>query len=170
MIMKRILTGTALVGATILGVTFGAAILAEAADVGQLAASAGVSATEAEGLTLSEIAAIKFNRDTRGDDRQSVGHAQGTIMVDGARHANLIRQAGLTSQEAGSLTLSELAASKHNAGSDEDDMIVVVSSRGQGRANPQLVASAGLSPAEAQGMSLTDIAAAKFRRDTRSDD
>jgi hypothetical protein len=168
--MKRILIGTAILGATILGGTFGVAVYAEAADAGQLAASAGVSPAEAEGLTLAEIAAIKFNRDTRGDDRQSVSHAQGTIMVDGARHAHLIRQAGLTPAEADGLTLAELAAGKYNAGADGDDMIVVVSSRGPRDANPQLVASAGLTPAEAQSMSLTEVAAAKFRRDTPSND
>lgn len=167
--MKRILIGTALLGATILGGSFGVAVYAEAADAGQLAATAGISATEAEGLTLSEIAAIKFNRDTRGDDRQSVSHMQESIMVDGARHAQLIRQAGFTSAEASDLTLAELAASKYNIGAG-DDMIVVVSSRGASEANPQLVASAGLTPAEAQGMSLTEIAAVKFRRDTQSKD
>jgi hypothetical protein len=165
--MKRILLGTAITGATILGVMFGAAVIASAAD-SQLAASAGI--TDAHGMSLSEIAAVKFNNDTRGDDQQAVEHVMAPIYVDATRHAHLIRQAGLTPAEAEGLTLSELAAAKHNAGaSDGDNMIVVVSTRGTARPNPQLAASAGLTPAEASGMTLSEIAAAKFARDTYSE-
>lgn len=168
--MKRILLGTAITGATILGVMFGAAVIASAADVRQLAASAGLSAAEAEGMTLSEIAAMKFNKDTRGDDQQAVTHVTVPIRVDATRDAQIIRQAGLTPAEAEGLTLAEIAAAKHNAGaSDGDNMIVVVSTRGTARPNPQLAASAGLTPAEARGMSLSEIAAAKFARDTYSE-
>ena len=38
----------------------------------QLAANAGLSPAEAQGLSLTEIAQAKFNRDTRGDDRHPV--------------------------------------------------------------------------------------------------
>jgi hypothetical protein len=167
--MKRILLGTAITGATILGVMFGAAVIASAADVRQLAASAGLSAAEAEGMSLSEIAAVKFNRETRGDYQQAVEHVTAPIYVDAARDAQLIRQAGLDPAEAEGLTLADVAAAKHNAGASVgDNMIVVVSTRGTARFNPQLAASAGLSPAEASGMSLSEIAAAKFARDTYS--
>jgi hypothetical protein len=38
----------------------------------QLIASAGLSRSEAAGMTLSQIAAYKFNRDASGDDRQTI--------------------------------------------------------------------------------------------------
>lgn len=162
--MTRILT-RALVALSI------AAAPAAAADLTQIAAGAGVTVEAAQGMTLSELAALKFNRDSRDDDRQSVGGIGGEpVMVDVMRHAQLIAAAGLTPAEAEGLTLSELAAGKHNAGSDSNERIVVVmSSRGPVRVGSQLAAAAGLGGAEAQGMSLTAIAAAKFNHDSSDD-
>jgi hypothetical protein len=91
-------------------------------------------------------------------------------MVDAGRHAQLIAAAGLTPAEAQGLTLSELAAGKSNASSDDDQQIVVMSSRGPVHLPSQLIAAAGLSTAEAQGLSLGQIAAFKFNRDTRPGD
>ena len=48
------------------------AFAAAPAFAGQLAANAGLSPAEAQGLSLTEIAQAKFNRDTRGDDRHPV--------------------------------------------------------------------------------------------------
>jgi len=39
----------------------------------QLIASAGLTAAEAEGLTLNQIVAAKYNKDVSFSDRQSVG-------------------------------------------------------------------------------------------------
>lgn len=147
-----------------------AALSASAADVGQLAASAGISRAAAQQMSLTEVAATKFNRDGGRDDRQTVGGAQAPVIVDADRHAQLIAAAGLTPAEAEGLTLSELAAGKVNAGSDADQQIVVMSSRGPVRQPAQLIAAAGLTPAEAQGLSLSQIAAVKFNRDTRPGD
>ncbi len=168
--MTRIFTRCALTSLTILGATFAGGVLARADDVRQLAAGAGLSQSEAAGMTLTEIAAAKFNRDSGGDDQQTISHAT-PVRVDPARHARLVAAAGLTPAEAQGMTLTQLAAGVFNAGSDGDDAqtVVSVSSRGPVRIGSQLVAAAGLDPVEAQGMSLTEIAAAKFGRDTGND-
>lgn len=159
--MIRILTG-ALVALSVV------AAPVAASDLTQLAAAAGVSAEAAQGMSLTALAALKFNRDGHDGDRQRVGPARAPVMVDGARHAQLIAAAGLTPAEAEGLTLAALAAAKHNASgrTDEQVGVVVMSSRGPVRVGSQLVAAAGLDDVAAQGMSLTAIAAAKFNRDS----
>lgn len=69
--MTRIFARCALAGVALLGATFAGGVYAQAADVSQLAAAAGVTPAEAATLSLTELAAAKFNRDTRDDDRQS---------------------------------------------------------------------------------------------------
>jgi hypothetical protein len=167
--MASIFARAALTSFTILGATFAVGVYAQAADTAQLAAAAGVSQEEAATMSLSELAAAKFNRDSAGDDRQSIADSR-RITVDPVRHARLIAAVGLTPAEAEGLTLSQLAAGKVNADSDGEDARPVMSSRGPIRIGSQLASAAGLSAAEAQGMSLTDIAAAKFDRDTGDDD
>ncbi len=172
--MTRIFVRCGLVSATILGATFAVGLQAQAADTSQLAAAAGISPAEASTMSLTEIAAAKFNRDSAGDDRQSTSHATATA-VDPARHAQLIAAAGLTPDEATGLTLTQLAASAFNASSDGDARQPVVSMSSRGpvvltSADAHLAFAAGLTPAEARGMSLTEVAAAKFNRDTRDDD
>ena len=44
----------------------------DVADHAQLIASAGLTPAEAEGLTLNEIVAVKYNRDRSFSDRQGV--------------------------------------------------------------------------------------------------
>lgn len=169
--MTRIFTRCALASLAILGATFAGGLhAAQAGDAHQLAAAAGLSPAEAAGMTLTEIAAAKFNRDTRGDDRQSISDAA-PVRVDQDRHAQLIAVAGIAPADATGMTLTQLAAGVFNAGSDGDDAqaVVTMSTRGPVRIGSQLVAAAGLDPVEAQGMSLTEIAAAKFARDSDSD-
>ena len=168
--MTRIFARAALTSVTILGATFGAGLYAQAADQTQLAASAGVSTSEAATMSLNELAAAKFNRDSADGDQQSIADSR-TIAVDQDRHGQLIAAAGLTADEAEGLTLSQLAAGAFNAGSDDDSAqpVVRVSTRGPVRIGSQFVASSGLDQVEAQGMSLTTIAAAKFARDTGAD-
>jgi hypothetical protein len=170
--MTRIFARCALASVSILGATFAGGLYAQAADTSQLAAAAGLAPAEAAGMSLTEIAAAKFNRDSRGDDRQVISEATAPVMVDPVRHARLVAAAGLTAEDAAGLTLTQLAAGAFNAGSDGDNAqpVVIVSTRGPVRIGSQLVSSAGLDPVEAQGMSLTEIAAAKFDRDTGSDD
>ena len=159
--MKRILTSAALLAL---------AVPAAAEDYSQLAAGAGITRAQAGALTLSEIAAYKFNRDTRGDEQQPIAEPSAAVRVDPAAHAQLIAAAGLTPAEAAGMSLSEIAAAKHNAGTRGDERQTVVAAGGMGKAGDQLVAVAGLDPAAASGLSLTEVAAVKFNRDTRADD
>ena len=148
------------------------ALAAAPAFADQLAANAGLSAAEAQGLTLSQIAQVKFNRETRGDDRQAV------IIVPGhsASYDQLAASAGLSASEARGMSLDEIFVAKVNKESDTDDQQLVtggdvtMASRSAYSPNAQFAASAGLSPAEAAGMSLTEIAAIKFQRDTSTGD
>jgi hypothetical protein len=139
----------------------------------QLAANAGLSPAAAQGLSLTEIAQAKFNRDTRGDDRHVFvvpGHAGG--------YDQLAASAGLSPVEASGMTLGEIYVAKINrdARGDEQQAVkgggAVMASRSTtgGADYVQLAASAGISPADAAGMSLREIAAAKFARDTYSHD
>lgn len=133
----------------------------------QLAASAGLSPVEAQGLSLSEIAQIKFNRDTRGDDRHP-------IVVPG-HSGDYDRLAAVAGVSPDGKTLHEIFVAKINreARGDERQAApgrnVTMSSRSVsgGTAHAQLAASAGI--ADATGMTLSQIAAAKFARDTDSD-
>ncbi len=162
--MKRILlVTTALLG---LGLTHSAT----AQDRAQLIAAAGLPASAAQSMSLTEIAAAKFNRDSATDESQTVS-AGTVVMVDPVRHAQLIAAAGLTPDQARHLTLTQLATGKFNAEARQDDVQVQVSTRGPIHALPlQLIAAAGLTPIEARGMSLNDIFVAKINRDSRGDD
>lgn len=169
--MTRIFARCALASVAILGATFAAGVQAEAGGYDQLARAAGVPAEQAATMSLTELAAAKFNRDTRGDDRQVVSTAA-PRPVDPARHAHMIAAAGMTRDEAAGVTLTELAAGVFTAGSDDDEAqpVITMSSRGPVRIDPHLAFAAGLAPAEAATMSLGSVAAAKFNRDSRSDD
>ena len=124
------------------------------------------------GVTLTEAAQAKFNRDTRGDDR----HVK-PIPGSSEPSRQFYASAGLTIGEGRSLTVDQVHVAKINreARGDDKQLLVVgepvgmaTRAYGQGGDYSQLAASAGLSPAEAWGMSLTDIAAAKFA--SESDD
>ena len=135
----------------------------------QLAANAGLSPAEAQGLSLSEIAQAKFNRDTRGDDRHPVVVTPGS----GGDYTQLAAVAGV-SPEGKSLNQIFVAKINREARGDEQQAVkggdVTMASRSVagGAAYAQLAASAGLSPADAASLSLGQIAAAKFA--SESDD
>lgn len=139
----------------------------------QLSANAGLSPVQAQGLSLTEIAQVKFNRETRGDDRQAVTVVPG----HSGDYGQLAAAAGISADEANGMTLAEIFVAKINRESRGDeqqaaqDGSVTVSSRSvaNGAAYAQLAASAGISAADAAGMTLGEIAAAKFARDTDSD-
>lgn len=132
----------------------------------QLVASAGLTAEEAQGLTLSQIAAAKANRDVSYSDRQAVVIERSGPSPD---RSQLAASVGL---DAGA-SLNEIAAAKYNRDVSYADRQIVrragatVASRsvaGTGRWT-QLIASAGLTPEQAEGMTLNEIAAAKYNRD-----
>ena len=168
--MTRISTLIGVVGAIALG------IAAPAFADSQLAASAGLTDEEAAGMTLTEIAQYKFNRDVSVSDHSapSIPATNGS-----ADPAYLATSAGIDDPAADGMTLTEIAAVKFNNDTRADDhqsvmhaSRVTITSRSVGapRGFAQLIASAGLSPSEARGMTLSEIAAYKFDRDTPNDD
>jgi hypothetical protein len=141
---------------------------------GQLAANAGLTAAEAQGLSLTEIAQIKFNRETRGQDRQVIVK-HGVASADSV--ASLAANAGISPAQAQGYSLTEVAAVKFNRETRGQDAQRVErgSATMAARSAPadnaswsQLISGAGLSAAEASGMTLTEIAAVKFA--SESDD
>lgn len=136
---------------------------------GQLAANAGLSPTEAAGLSLTEIAQAKFNRDAGFTQ-----NAQGATTASADARADLARAARLSADSAQDLTLGEIAAVKFTSDSRDNDQIraagqsASLATRSVGdRAWAQLVSNAGLTADKAATLSLTDIAAAKFDRDNQ---
>jgi len=134
-----------------------AAVIALAA---ALPAFAGTQVVAGNGVSLTESAQAKFNRDTRGDDRQQIVFP------------------GQSAAEAAAKPLNAAFVAKINSESRGDEQQLV---KGSGvtmgtrsikaaTSHDQLAASAGLSASEAAGMSLSEIAAAKFDRDTNSSD
>ena len=110
----------------------------------QLIASAGLTAEQAEGLTLNQIVAAKYNRDQSFSDRQAV----------------TVTPSGDTGQ----------VIAIYNAGRSFNDRQpvpgtsgIAVSSRSavDVTRHAQLIASAGLTAAEAEGLTLNQIVAAK---------
>lgn len=163
--MNRILTAAALVGFV--------ALPAAAQDKAQLAASAGLSPVQAQQMTLAEIAAAKFNRDSRGGDRQAAPSAKAPVAVDPARHGQLIAAADLDGKPVQGLTIADLAIAKANAEADGDSRqtAVSMSSRGPITVAPtQLAAAAGLTAIEASGMTLGEIYARAHNRHSAADE
>jgi hypothetical protein len=134
----------------------------------QLAANAGLSPAEAQGLSLTEIAQLKFNRDTRGDDRHPI-----VVPGSGGDVTQLAAAAGV-SPEGKSLNEIFVAKINREARGDErqavkgGDVTMTSRSAGGGAAYVQLAANAGIPASDAAGMSLGEIAAVKFA--SESDD
>jgi hypothetical protein len=157
---------------TVATVAAGLAAPVAAGDWTQLIASAGLSPSEAQGMTLTEIAAHKINRESPGDDRVTVS-TRSYPVFDVAGHSQLVAVAGVSPSAARGMTLTEISARKVNLGTRGDDRIPLVDPATRGfdpAAHPQLVAAAGLEPAEATGMSLNEVYVRKFNREQRGDD
>ena len=138
-------------------------ILAAAAIALAAAAPAfsGTQVMAGNGVSLTQAAQAKFNRDTRGDDRQQIVHP------------------GQTPMEARGTAINVAFVAKINEESRGDEQQRVPTSSGVTMASrstsaaasrAQLIASAGLSAEEAAGMGLSEIAAAKFDHDTFASD
>lgn len=121
-------------------VSIAAASTAFAMDYSQLAASAGLTPAQAQGLTLNEIALAKHN-------------------------AELDRGEGIGTSVSASYVLSERDAGQVVASTRSGPAYL-----GNGAAYRQLIANAGLTQEQAMGLSLREIATAKFNRDTVADD
>ena len=143
-----------------------------AGDWSQLIASAGLTPSEAAGMTLTEIYAYKINREVPDGDRVTVS-SRSYPVFDTNQHRQLVMSARETEAEAAGKTLSEVAAVKLNLGSDPDEQIPVLPkrlSRFDATGHPQLVAAAGLTVEEASGMTLTEVYVRKVNREARGDD
>ncbi|HVL22399.1 MAG TPA: hypothetical protein VM422_15700 [Amaricoccus sp.] len=154
---------------TPLAAVLAAALAGPALAGSQLATNAGLSSTEASGLSLTEIAQAKFNRDAGFTQ-----NAQGASTASVDARAGLARAAGLSADAAQDLTLGQIAAVKFSKGSSDNDQIrpadlnaSLATRSADDRAWAQLVSNAGLTADDAASLSLTDIAAAKFDRDNQ---
>jgi hypothetical protein len=136
-------------------------------DRSQLAATAGLDTSEIEELTLTEVAAVKFSRDSIG---QKAAIEPGS---NGAR-GHLAVSAGLSPDQAEAMTLTVIAAYHFNRGSSDEDQQTISSGEERvtmaSRNASQLAHSAGLTDAEAQQLSLRQIAAHAFNRGAPSQD
>lgn len=123
-------------------------------------AFAGTQVVAGNGLTLTEAAQAKFNRDSSDENQQWIVHP------------------GQSAAQAAATPLNAAFVAKINAEGDGDEQQLVkgsgvtVTTRSPVAAgdHAQLIAAAGLSASEAAGMSLSEIAAAKFDRDTYAGD
>lgn len=164
--MKRTITITAF------ALSLFAVAPAGAQSLTQLAASAGLTAVQAQGMTLNEIYVAKINRDSGREDRQQIVARTDRGAVDLRTHGQLIAAAGLSPDEAEGLSLNQIFALKTSANAGHDERQVVVSSRSGAvaSAGAQLAAAAGLTPAEARGLSLNDLYVLKINREAGHDE
>jgi hypothetical protein len=143
------------------------------ADISQLIRNTGLSPAEAEGMSLSEIAGAKFNRDADGNDRQPVFRpaAGNSKSSRGLGHEEtrqqLISHVGLPSETAEGLSLDHIAAMKFNRSASADERqpvptVEVERQRPAGGASDaarhQLAAAARLSREDASGLSPAELA------------
>lgn len=124
----------------------------------QLAASAGLSQSEAAGMTRSQIAAHFFNRGVSTADRQTIpGMADAAHGAGGT--ANIAAGLRMSSRDEPGLSLTEITAIQANRGvSTSDQQTVTRPINGMGADRSQLAASAGLGIDGAEGRSLTELA------------
>ena len=113
-------------------------------------------------MSLTEAAQVKFNRDTRPDDRYVVP-APGSSVAS----PQLYAAAGVTPEAAQGWTIDQLHVAKINreGGSDSVQIAPGSISRGYGQRESDyshLGRSFGLDPDEIAGMSLWDVATAKL--------
>ncbi len=142
---------------------------ANAADTDQLAASAGLTRQEAAGMSLEEIARLKFNADTRRDDAIAIRIVPGAASP--SARGQLIVGARLDPNRARSMSLTEIVTAKVNREAPRDDQVIVVSARNAGAtasaSRSQLSASTGLDMNEA---TLQQLHVAKINAERRPDD
>lgn len=149
--------------------------LASAAPViaqSQLELNAGLTDGQARGLTLNEIAAVKFNRGESTQDQTLVrgpGAVSGLAFQDSdiAGFDQLIGVAGLTPEQAEGMTLNEIATAKFNRNESTQDQIPMRDPAATSAmafqdpidvsTNRHLIRSADLTPEEAQGMTLNQV-------------
>lgn len=110
----------------------------------QLALSAGLTKEQAEGMTLNEIAAVKFNRGVAYQDRQ-------TVFAHPAPSEE-VREFGMAAYND-----SQSYADKVFYHSPPEVTSMAFMDRSRRSDHTQLLAQAGLTPEEAEGMTLNEI-------------
>ena len=138
-----------------------------------LPAEAGTQVVAGEGITLTEAARIKFNRDTRPDDQQVAVER----VAPSGDYTRLAASFGMSAEEAQGQSLADIFVAKINHGEGaSDQQLVKGSGVGLATRSPaaspdrtQLAASAGIAPDAAAGMSLGEVAAVKFERGGAND-
>jgi hypothetical protein len=126
----------------------------------QFAANAGLTAAEAQGLSLQELAVLNHNLGARRDDEQVIVMHDTTGSVDARARTQLVLAAGVAPAEAAGLSLDELTVLKHNSDVRRDDQIIIVSGRSADVSNAghaQFAASTGIDADAARGMTLDEI-------------
>lgn len=152
--------------------TFAAAALlslgavAAQADAVQIVRGLGLSPEQAAGLSLTEIATMKRNAETRGDDRSGLP-AQGD--AGPAARVQLAYAAGVTPSEAADMSLSDLAAAKIAREARGDDRVAVQPRRAPATADAQFAASAGVAPEIARAQSFNALFLVKIERQSGDD-
>ena len=148
-------------GAVLSVLAFGSA---QAGDFSQLAASAGISATDAAVMTLDEIAARKFSGEGNGENVQTARGAGGFGKASAVRSSRTSRDVGLDEFHVGLINGGV-------SGNDERQIVPVREAIAPNMAaRQQLAGGAGLGATEAASLSLDAIAAHKFDRETDGDD
>ena len=110
----------------------------------QLARSAGLTAEQAEGMTLNEIAAVKSNRGVPYQDQQ-------TVFANPAPSPEVV-EFGMASYNA-----SQSYADKNFYQSPPEVTSMSFMDTSDPSSHRQLLALAGLTPEEAEGMTLNEI-------------
>lgn len=155
----RIYFKTALVVAAFAAAAAAAGPAAAQSARDQLAANAGLSPSQAEGLTLGQIAAFHVNRGESIQDRQAIpGWIPGADSTAAA--GNLVLGFEMSSRNQPGLTLAEIATIAANRSESFSDRWAVTRPMpGAGSDHRQLAAAAGLGLDGAEGRSATELAA-----------
>lgn len=142
---------------------------ANAADTTQLAASAGLTKSEAAGMSLEQIARAKFSADSRGDDAIAVFIRPGASSA--AARSQLTAAVGIDADQARRMSLTDIVVAKINRSTPQNDAVIVVSARNVGpkasSGRSQLAAAAGLDMTAA---TLQQLHVAKINAERRPDE
>ena len=144
---------------------FSMSALAVSVIVAASPAVAGSQVVASPGVTLTEAAQAKFNRDCDPDDR----HVK-PVAGNAEPSPQLYAAAGLDPAEAQGLTIDQVFIVKINReyGRDQEQLeerSATISSRSYSSDYERLARSAGLTPEEAAGMTLVEIAEVKMAPD-----
>lgn len=138
----------------------------------QIAEETGIPPEQAMQLSLDELAALKFNRGSSTDDEIAAFDPANPVMSE-ATLEQLAQNAGITVEEARTLSLNELGALVFNSSSSADEEIAVGDPSNPPIDNAtleQMAQLAGIPVEEARGMRLNELSALIFNKGSNADD